>query len=456
MNNNIFSYKVLDKTILINSINGNFSCDINNLELNSNFKVFEDIRFLNLGDTITFCLEITNKCNMNCNYCFRDKDKQASLNKKACKDILDLLFKLFSDKKKYFIDLSGDGEPLLNKDIIDYIYNYCRSKSNELYKEIIINFVCNGTLLSEDNVKFLQKREIIFGVSIDGLENIHNKNRTFLSKKKNNYRLIINNIKKIKYKEFLGCSVVLTNEVFSIVKSIKILSKYFKTISFKFVRSKKIFTEEFPIIDWIYEYKKLTLFLINNIKKNNYKILYSILNGDDLFGKFIERCFLNVKAISRCDQGIKRLFVDLNGNIFGCPALSEFGKNAIIDINNYNFIDYFKDNLKRENNCEECNFRFICGGFCSVEKFYYIWINKIKCSLIQELIKLAMYFKETLEIENYDAYIKIYDFLIEKRKRLGVNTELYEYLRNAMDRNLSFLELKKEFYDKKDKTYHIK
>ena len=67
-----------------------------------------------------------------------------------------------------------------------------------------------------------------------------------------------------------------------------------------------------------------------------------------------------------------------------------------------------------------------------------------------------MYFKETLEIENYDAYIKIYDFLIEKRKRLGVNTELYEYLRNAMDRNLSFLELKKEFYDKKDKTYHIK
>lgn len=73
MNNNIFSYKVLDKTILINSINGNFSCDINNLELNSNFKVFEDIRFLNLGDTITFCLEITNKCNMNCNYFLETK-----------------------------------------------------------------------------------------------------------------------------------------------------------------------------------------------------------------------------------------------------------------------------------------------------------------------------------------------------------------------------------------------
>lgn len=160
------------------------------------------------------------------------------------KDFLDKMFSTFPNGEKYFVDLSGKGEPLMNLPVILKIAKYCQDKSDELNVEVLPTFVCNGTLLSPIVAEILQKSGILFGVSLDGDKETHDLYR----KDKNGegtYSEIIHNVLQIKNREYIGCTGTLTNRVFDLKSSVVSLSKIFKTICFKPVRGKEYgFTEE--------------------------------------------------------------------------------------------------------------------------------------------------------------------------------------------------------------------
>jgi organic radical activating enzyme len=103
---------------------------------------------------------ITEKCNLNCDYCFfsdRKGDKTLKFNQ-----ILSLLKKLPQDKKYDFV-ISG-GEPLLcwkfTKRLIDHIKNK--------YSSSEITLQTNMFFLSNDKIKFLREKDIIIEPGIDG------------------------------------------------------------------------------------------------------------------------------------------------------------------------------------------------------------------------------------------------------------------------------------------------
>lgn len=97
----------------------------------------------------------------------------------------------------------------------------------------MIQFTCNGSLLSIDIVYKLQKNNILFSISIDGDEFSHNANRVDLNEK-GTIDLVLD---KIKNKEYLGASVTLSNNNVNLVNTVKFLSSYFNTISMKIVRA---------------------------------------------------------------------------------------------------------------------------------------------------------------------------------------------------------------------------
>lgn len=47
------------------------------------------------------------------------------------KVFLDKMFSTFPNGEKYFVDLSGKGEPLMNLPVILKIAEYCQDKSDE-------------------------------------------------------------------------------------------------------------------------------------------------------------------------------------------------------------------------------------------------------------------------------------------------------------------------------------
>ena len=362
------------------------------------------------------------------------------------KDFLDKMFSTFPNGEKYFVDLSGKGEPLMNLPVILKIAEYCQDKSDELNVEVLPTFVCNGTLLSPIVAEILQKNGILFGVSLDGDKETHDLYR----KDKNGegtYSEIIHNVLQIKNREYIGCTGTLTNRVFDLKSSVVSLSKIFKTICFKPVRGKEYgFTEESEKA-WKEKYDELSLYLAECINNNDPRIFYCLMNGEDFFGRYLNRAFGGFRTMNRCDAAISRLSCDLDGNIYPCSAAT----CDPIFILRTDLKQVFKDNLIAQVHlCLECPFKKMCGGECLIEIAYNNGINPIMCRFKQHLILLAAYLELTCWNKNPNLYEKLQSFSIEKQKRYQKDPELYNFLSRHPE--LSFVEGKKLF-DKQMKRY---
>ena len=86
------------------------------------------------------CWALTNECNKNCKFCFRDKHGEG-LPLKECLDVLDNLVKLDVTK----ITFAG-GEPLLYEDFVEITK---ASREKGIYNKLNTN----GSLLNKDNIK---------------------------------------------------------------------------------------------------------------------------------------------------------------------------------------------------------------------------------------------------------------------------------------------------------------
>ena len=443
----IVKNSILNKEIYIDSINSNFSIDKNELEYNPYLTNYDYIN-LNFDDyktsSIVFCINLSNGCNLKCDYCFNSKKTGESINFSDVKRFLDLCFKNFPDKEKYYVDLSGKGEPLLFlKSILD-IKKYCEEISNKINREVLVSFVCNGTLLTKEVAELLQRKGILFGVSLDGNELIHNKHRK--TKDGNDtYKTIIDNVNSIPNHEYVGCATTLTKDVFSLIDSIKELSKTFNTIGYKPARNCNESFDEDSIDLWLKEYDKLTLFLLEETTKGNDKIIKTLLNGDDYFGKFIKRIILNQRCLIRCDGGLSRLTLNDDGNIYICPSACDYKK---FKVGNLNFIDFNKqselfDTQMKRIECSGCSVKYICGGECLIEKTLSNGNNKLMCKYKKHLILLAMYFVITLQSKNNFEFMKLLDFTKEVGSRNKLDKELDKFLKEHPEYN--FIEGKKVF-----------
>lgn len=124
----------------------------------------------------TVILLITERCNLNCIYCYEHDKSGSSMDFQTAKEIIDREFADLS-WNNYEIQLLG-GEPLINfeliKQINDYIFNTCKRKNIKIF------IITNGTLLNEEKKEWFKyhKQNVICGLSIDGVRDAHNCGRS--------------------------------------------------------------------------------------------------------------------------------------------------------------------------------------------------------------------------------------------------------------------------------------
>ncbi len=448
--NNIEVLDFKDFYILVSKINGNvfaMSADeykdeeyLNSL-LNGN-QMNENIETPNKYDkdlfkTIYISLHTSSKCNLLCTYCFRKERDNKNLTFNESKNFIDMIIDEFPNAGKYIVDPTGSGEPLLNKELLFQIGEYCKEKSNEIRKEVLPMIVTNGTLLNKQTVKGLRDSGILFGVSLDGDKYYNDYYRKdYLGN--GVYRKVIKNIKNIKDRSLMGVAVTLTDKNIDLVKTVKHLIQYFPTISIKPVRSVdgKIGINEDNIEEIKKAYTKLYEFLVSETRKGNLEYIAALLNGDDYFGKFILRTILGQSVSARCDAGIGRFSLAPDGKIYACPGA--------IDIDEFIVGDYKKgiDTDKRDafwkilterSKCDYCFARFICGGECMVSSYYTYGkldkVDKTMCELKKHLFKLSLLFNQVMKQSQY--YVSIYNACIEKVKRFEVDLDMSFILNNS-------------------------
>ena len=282
---------------------------------------------------------------------------------------------------------------------------------------------------------------VLFGVSLDGDKPRHDANRVYQSGK-GSFDEIIENVAAIEHRQYVGCAVTITKEPFPLVTTLDELGKYFMTISVKPVRSEALGLDEEGLARWVSEYEQLERRLESDVQKGDIALLFRLLNGDDYFGKFILRSFLNVKALSRCDASCGRIAVAVDGSFYPCPALmrQEYQIGSV----DRGFCcskasAYYERQVKRTS-CVNCCFRFACGGECMAESDAP---NPIMCRFKQSLILLAMLLEENCRRFNNDVYKQIIDFCLEKKNRNRENVSLREF--RLLYPQLTFTEAKCKF-----------
>ncbi len=110
-------------------------------------------------------ISLTDKCNLNCIYCFNKNERHKRINKKSnsivSKDKFVNLLREFKDMHGNKVIFTG-GEPTLNTDLID-ICNEAKRIGLETH------FITNGTLLNSMNIEELSECVDGFTISLDSV-----------------------------------------------------------------------------------------------------------------------------------------------------------------------------------------------------------------------------------------------------------------------------------------------
>ncbi|MFD3158831.1 radical SAM protein (plasmid) [Haloimpatiens sp. FM7330] len=359
MNSMVKKIKVKDKTFVFDGRNLSLYklTDENSLKELSNKEIETPYTrdYSNVNKLSRLTLNMSNKCNLNCKYCYANGGnyhrKDALMSKEAFEKIFNNL-KERNIKNIREVKFFG-GEPLLNSELVKHILEKL-DKNFNIDKYIIVT---NGTLLSHDFVKFCMQYNCYFAISLDGPELIND----FL-RGNNTHNKILNNLNTCfedKFKDRVQLLCTYTPYHLEKGYSKEKISEYFEELGYiynitKVGSSKEFFkfeknTEELNTYDDI---NKSFDYILNNIKgKTVNPIVYEILL---VIGH-------NQKSYYFCDELNEKLNLsyDYNGDQYICYRF--WGKeNYKLDNNNYEE-EYEKINNKKfKEKCKDCWGRYLC------------------------------------------------------------------------------------------------
>jgi uncharacterized protein len=145
--------------------------------------------FLKMVKTLN--LYLTKKCNLNCNYCFVDKNNE-ELDFETAKAVLNFMVHEWNNEELK-VSFFG-GEPLLMFNLIKQIVNFSNSEYN---KKIRFGLNTNGTLFNEEIANFFWDNDIQILFSWDGT-----KERIEQVKGKQGYKKMLSSVNLLKKKGF--------------------------------------------------------------------------------------------------------------------------------------------------------------------------------------------------------------------------------------------------------------
>lgn len=362
--------------------------------------------------SITF--QMSQNCNLRCSYCpYSDNgiyDSRVHTDKNMKWEIvqqgIDFLITNSKDIDNLHIAFYG-GEPLIVKELIIRAMKYAVEQVNG--KKISFGMTTNATLLDDDFAKAVSEYDITIMVSLDGPKEIHDKNRAFVDGR-GSFDVIYKNISNIKnkykdlYDKLKYNTVIAPNsdyrEIFDFFRKnqdICNLSKVsLNTLSSNYT-DKTFVYEDTYFEESNYETLKAFLLLLGKLEKEpapNHKTDIDIIFGLKEFLSPIEKTPSIAHPSGTCIPGLKKLFVDVNGNFFPCERIDE--NSTLMQIGNIKEgfdVDKVSEVLNvgavTENECKNCWAFYNCS-ICPVsadngKDEYYLNSYKLsKCNRVKD------------------------------------------------------------------------
>jgi len=318
-----------------------------------------------LSELTLILLPADNACNLDCVYCYEDHSLKRYMGNEENKRLLKFIKNKNVDKVT--IEWFG-GEPMLNK---NFILKLCNDIKNMQNIEFTSSMTTNAYLLDVDIFKkFIDLNLNSFQITLDGLEDDHNKLRPLSNSNEGSYKLILDNLINISllpssFKFKIMVRVNFNNSSATRNKRDKVLAKFYKLFG-NDERFSYIFR---PIGDYASSNNKKVEneVLCLHDSQNSIQKLYeneAISLGLNIaeFGMY----FGNGSAV--CYAGKKNHFViDSNMKVKKCTVALDDPINMVGTIEkngnfmeNKNYILWVQDDLYRNINCSSCFFISQC------------------------------------------------------------------------------------------------
>jgi len=317
----------------------------------------------------TLVLNLTNNCNLYCDYCFAKQGKYDKANEimsfDTAKKSIDILIDSVINNKGNILSIAFfGGEPLLEfnliKEIVEYVTN--NTPANVITRYLITT---NGMLLDQEKVDFIRNNNFLVTVSIDGDKSQHDAYRKDFSGRGSYDKVakIISNYQT--GLKLLTGRITITDKnvnIYEAVQHIRSLGIQNITYALDYAISDEVFNQ------FIISLEDLMDNYLVSIKNKDY---YNITNITSV----VVSLAFNLRTIAHCNAGVSYLSVSADGKFYRCPRFTghqDFCLGSLetldykqIETSIANFREELKDNTgNRTLHCNNCNFIYLCGGIC--------------------------------------------------------------------------------------------
>lgn len=358
--------------------------------------------------SINFIIRLTEKCNMNCAYCYVNLQKRKQGKCISLSTIKHLYESIQNISPQYVEFVWHGGEPLLynKKSFV---------KIMEMQREYKINNIVgngvqtNATLIDKDWIQIFKEYRISVGVSIDYPPEHHDKIRIFWSEKPT-FTKVLNNILTLKEN---GISItalsVITKDNYKFIEEIYWFFKKLN-IDFKTIPCAPCEDTNSHIISKLFispnEYGK-TMVNLAKIYISDPNPTIHIIDIDDIIKSFFSGYNKNCMFVGQCSEFFG---ITPEGNIYVCDLFNK--KDFLIgnlyeiksnnDTNNtflkHPIIQKIKLRIQKIDKCHKCKYFSICNGGC-MSNSYFIYGSIYKEDFYCQARKILFAYLENVIIE---------------------------------------------------------
>lgn len=318
---------------------------------------------------LTIIINTTNRCNIQCKYCYAYSNEKKYANFPST-SIIDDITKLVGNKKQQEISVVfHGGEPLLCwNNIIEMVI-----KLNDRFNNISYSIQTNGILINKQIVDFAKSNKIKIGISLDGFNQQANINR--FGEDKNDYlKKILGNIDLLILSGVkIGILSVVTKDNYKdLLNSVAFfVKKGVRHFGFNFFLSKGRGANdnvEVSLIELVDIYAKLACY-INDYNAHNEPKNYISERTISVLIYSLSHKPLGACFATPCSAGENLFALDVNGDVYPCD---EFVGEAKFCIGNVRLAEFSMQNIKNDNIA-----KLTCRNICSIEKCKQCSINKL-------------------------------------------------------------------------------
>ncbi|MCF0112998.1 MAG: radical SAM protein [Bacilli bacterium] len=356
----------------------------------------EPLEFCHRPKPRYFIIDLTNSCNFDCIYCFRDGGHCKQNANGRLRAILEYIRRYCEKNGVYHIGIQAwGGEPLLEADKVIEIAEYFADGAISASVEV----ETNAALIDDRLAERLRTHGIHLGVSIDGPRRIHERQRRARSGE-SSYDLTLRGIEAIKRRygdSFGSISVVTKYSVRFPEEMVKHLVEIgVKYAKFNVVRDNR-YAREDGLVPEICDVESFYMRLFEVVCQR-WK------NGAEFFESTIQTRLENLVLSSRknccescgCTGGRAIFSFDRSGGIFPCE-MTDFSEECIGQIDDGGLDELLEKSRKsvflierKATICRDCPWWCFCRGGCTSRVHYRgeNGIDEIACAINRVLYPL--------------------------------------------------------------------